>query len=69
VSTLAKLGYDKETCRMRLDAVYPGVTVEQVIENTGFELLIANDVGEIKPPTDEELRTLREEIDPSRLYI
>jgi glutaconate CoA-transferase subunit B len=69
VSTLAKLGYDKETCRMRLDAVYPGVTVEQVIENTGFELLIADDVGEIEPPTDEELRTLREEIDPSRLYI
>ncbi len=69
VSTLAKLGYDKETCRMRLDAVYPGVTVEQVIENTGFELLIAGDVGEIEPPTDEELRTLRDEIDPQRLYI
>jgi len=69
VSTLAKLGYDKATCRMRLDAVYPGVTVEQVIENTGFELLVADDVGAVAPPTDEELRTLREEIDPNRLYI
>lgn len=69
VSTLAKLGYDEKTYRMKLDAVYPGVTVEQVIENTGFELLIADDVSEIDPPTDEELRTLREEIDPDRLYI
>lgn len=69
VSTLAKMGFDKETCRMRLDAVYPGATVEQVLENTDFELLIADDVQEIESPTDEELRLLREEIDPNRLYI
>ena len=48
---------------------YPGVTVEQVVENTGFELLIPENVARLEPPTSEELRLLREEIDPDRLYI
>jgi glutaconate CoA-transferase subunit B len=54
---------------MKLLAVHPGVTVEQVVENTGFELIIPEEVGENEPPTKEELRLLREEIDPHRLYI
>jgi len=69
VSDLALLGYDDRTRRMKLLAVHPGVTVEQVVENTGFELLIPEEVGENEPPTEEELRALREEIDPHRLYI
>ena len=69
VSDLALLGYDDKTKRMELLAVNPGVTVEQVVENTGFELIIPKDVGKNEPPTQEELRLLREEIDPHRLYI
>ncbi len=69
VSTMALLGFDEETKRMRLEAVYPGVTVEDVIENTGFELIIPDHVGTVEPPTDDELRILREEIDPAGLYI
>ena len=69
VSDLALLGYDEETKRMKLLAVNPGVTVEQVVENTGFELIIPDEVGESEPPTEVELGALREEIDPQRLYI
>jgi glutaconate CoA-transferase subunit B len=69
VSTLGRLGFDRETCRMALEAVYPGVTVQDVIDNTGFDLLIPDDVPTIDPPTVDELRLLREEIDPGRLYI
>ncbi len=69
ISGLGQMGFDKETCRMRLEALCPGVTVEQVVENTGFELLLADEIKEIEPPTQEELHTLREEIDPSGLYI
>jgi glutaconate CoA-transferase subunit B len=69
VSTLALMDYDRATCRMRLIATHPGVTVDEVIANTGFELLIADHVGVNAPPSDEELRLLREEIDPERLYI
>ncbi|MGQ9477618.1 MAG: CoA-transferase subunit beta [Candidatus Bipolaricaulia bacterium] len=69
VSDLALLGYDEKTKRMKLLAVHPGVTVEQVVENTGFELIIPEKVEQTEPPTEEELRLLREEIDPHRLYI
>jgi glutaconate CoA-transferase, subunit B len=69
VSNLALLGYDEESCRMKLLATNPGVTVDQVVENTGFELIIADEVGRNEPPTEMELRLLRDEIDPTGLYI
>jgi len=69
VSTLAILDFEEETKWMRLLATNPGVTVEQVIENTGFELIIPEHVGQNEPPTEEELRILREEVDPERFYI
>jgi glutaconate CoA-transferase subunit B len=69
VSTLARLGYDPDSACMTLEAVYPGVTVQDVIDNTGFELLIPDAVPTIEPPSADELRLLREEIDPGGLYI
>jgi glutaconate CoA-transferase subunit B len=72
VSTLALMDYDDGpggTCRMRLAATHPGVTVQDVIDNTGFELIIPAQVGVNAPPSAEELRLLREEIDPERFYI
>jgi len=69
VSTLALMDYDRDTCRMRITATHPGVTVEDVIANTGFELIIPEHVGVNEPPSVEELRLLREEIDPERFYI
>ncbi len=69
VSTLALMDFDQETKRMRLLSTHPGVTVEQVIENTGFELLIADKVEQNEPPTAKELYLLREEIDPEGFYI
>ena len=64
ISTLGVLGFDEETKRMKLLAVYPDVSVAQVMENTGFELLVADRVEETEPPSEEELRILREEVDP-----
>jgi len=45
------------------------MSVEEVVENTGFELIVPTDVGLNDEPTDEELKVLREEIDPDGLYI
>ena len=39
-----------------------------VVENTGFELLFADNITQNAPPTDEELRILREKVDPDGLY-
>jgi len=69
VTNLAVMGYHPESKRMMLLATQPGVSVQQVLDNTGFELLIADKVEENPPPTAEELRILREEVDKDRLYI
>jgi hypothetical protein len=53
---------------MRLVSVHPGVEVDQVQEATGFELLLPEEgVAETPPPTEEQVRLLREEIDPDGL--
>lgn len=69
VTDLAILGYHPESRRMMLLATQPGVTVEQVIDNTGFDLALAEKVEQAAPPAPEELRLLRDEIDRDRLYI
>ncbi len=69
VSTLALMDFHPESKRMRLKALHPGVTVEDVVENTGFELLMSEEIDQNAPPSAEELRLLREEIDPEGLYI
>jgi glutaconate CoA-transferase subunit B len=69
ISTLALMGFDDETKRMKLLATQPGVSVEQVVAETGFELLIKDTVGANPAPSQEELRILRDEVDRLRLYI
>lgn len=56
--------FDWHEGRMRLISYHPGVTIEQIQRKTGFLLEIASDVAETAPPTEEEIRLLREEIDP-----
>jgi acyl CoA:acetate/3-ketoacid CoA transferase beta subunit len=56
--------FDWAEGRMRVTSLHPGVTFEQVQRKTGFPLQIAPDLHETPPPTDEEIRLLREEIDP-----
>ncbi len=69
ISTPATMDFDPATCRMRLKALHPGVTVEQVVGNTGFELVMPDEVEQNQPPTARELQALRDEIDSARLYI
>ena len=69
ITTLALIGYDPATRRMRVESLHPGVTKEEVIANTGFELLFADPLPTTTEPTDEELRILREEVDPQGFII
>ena len=63
VTPLCAMDFDGETKRMRLRSVHPGVTVDEVVQNTGFELLIPSQVPATEPPTAGELRVLRTRID------
>jgi len=68
VTNLCTMGYDATTKEMKLLSVNPGVTVEQVLDNTGFKLLLHDEISHNAPPTPEELKILRENIDPDGLY-
>jgi glutaconate CoA-transferase subunit B len=63
------MGFDDKTKRMKLLATQPGVSVEQVVAETGFELLLADPIQSNPAPSAEELRILREAVDRQRLYI
>jgi glutaconate CoA-transferase subunit B len=47
----------------------PGIEVEEVLDNSGFDLLVAEDVSKNPPPTEEELYVLRNEVDRTKFYI
>jgi glutaconate CoA-transferase, subunit B len=67
VTDLALLGFDASAKQMKPLALHPGVTADQVRENTGFELMIEADLPMTDPPTEKELAVLRH-LDPERLY-
>lgn len=69
VTNLGLMDFEPESKRMRLVATNPGVSAEQVVKGTGFELLVADKVEVNPEPTERELKLLREEIDPDRYYI
>jgi glutaconate CoA-transferase, subunit B len=69
ITDLAVMGFDPATCRMRVELIHPSVTREDVVENTGFELLWAEEVGTSQPPSQEELTLLRTEVDPLKYII
>jgi acyl CoA:acetate/3-ketoacid CoA transferase beta subunit len=68
ITDLAVLGFDENTKRMKLLAINPKVTVKDVQERTGFELLIPKRVEMMTPPTVEEQRIIREILDKEGLY-
>lgn len=65
ITDLAVLGFDRDTRSMTLESVHPGVTTEQVVAETGFELLMPSSVPTTEPPSQAELAAIRERIDPA----
>jgi len=64
VSNLASFDWDPGSHRLRLLSVHPGVNVDQVVQATGFDLVIPDDVPVTREPTTEELQLIRDVIDP-----
>ena len=58
-----------ETGELVLTALHPGMTVEQCLANTGWDLQVNGPLHVTEPPKVEELRILREELDPSGIYL
>jgi acyl CoA:acetate/3-ketoacid CoA transferase beta subunit len=64
ITDLAVFDFETPDHRMRLRSVHPGVTVEDVVAASGFELVIPDGVPATGLPTGEQLRLLREVLDP-----
>jgi glutaconate CoA-transferase subunit B len=69
ITDRAILEHDPDTGEMVLAALYPGVTVEEVQANVGWPLRVRDRLGTVAPPSPDELRLLREVMDPKRLYL
>lgn len=69
ITNLAVMGFDEKTKTMKVESLSPGVTIEQVIDSTGFELIIPDSIGTTEAPTETELRILREKVDPMGVVI
>lgn len=69
ITSMAVFDFADKSKRMRLISVRQGVTKENVFENMEFKPLVADKIEEIKPPTADELKLLRQEIDPDRVVI
>jgi acyl CoA:acetate/3-ketoacid CoA transferase beta subunit len=69
ITDMAILGFDAKTHAVSLLSLHPGIRLEDLIENTGFPLHIPNDIPTTPLPSAEELRLLREEIDPKGLHL
>ncbi len=69
ITDLAILGYHPQTLRMQVLSLHPGVTREQVQQSTSFALTFAEPLDTTPPPSEPELRLLREEVDPHRYLL
>jgi acyl CoA:acetate/3-ketoacid CoA transferase beta subunit len=65
VTNLCVLDFETPDHRMRLRSVHPDVTVDDVVAATGVELVIPEEVPESRLPTADELRLVRQVIDPA----
>jgi glutaconate CoA-transferase subunit B len=68
VTNLGVMKFNGKTKAMYLSEYYPGITLDRIRENTGFEMDLST-ATEAIPPTDEELMILRNEVDPQRLIL
>ncbi len=69
ITDKAIFGFHPESRKMMLISIHPGNTREDVLGTMGFEPLIPKDVPFTEPPTKEQVRLIRENIDPQRIYL
>ncbi len=68
ISDLCIMRSNPQTGLLELDTVFPGISVEDVVNNTGWSLDTSK-AEELPPPTEDELKALRMLVDPSRIYL
>jgi glutaconate CoA-transferase, subunit B len=68
ITDKAILSFDNPQREMQLSALYPGVTVSDVQAEVGWPLRLAANIDEVSAPSTEDLRLIRDELDPTGMY-
>jgi glutaconate CoA-transferase, subunit B len=69
ISQLAVYGFDDKSKKMKLISLHPGVTIEEVKDNSSFEIIIPDKYSISPEPSDKDLDLLRNVIDPTGMLI
>ena len=68
VTDKAIFEFDEESREMVLSSLHPGITLEETLEQVGWPVKVKADLETTRPPTGEELRIIREKLDPDGIY-
>jgi acyl CoA:acetate/3-ketoacid CoA transferase beta subunit len=68
ITDKAIFDFDPESKRMRLVSIHPFATLEDVLANMAFQPIVPDNLPVTEPPTAEQVRLIREEIDPEGMY-
>ena len=68
ITQLGVYGFDTRSKQMKLISLHPNITIDQVLENTGFKIIIPDHIPMTKPPTKQELMILKK-IDPAGIIL
>jgi glutaconate CoA-transferase subunit B len=68
ITDKAVFDFDEASRRMRVRSVHPDTTLDDVLSNMSFAPVVPKTVPQTEPPTSEEVRLIREEIDPHGAY-
>jgi glutaconate CoA-transferase subunit B len=69
ITDLGVYGFDPSLGEMVLEGIHPGVTMDEVRAGVSWPLQVAASCGSTEAPSDEELRILREDLDPDGIYL
>jgi len=68
ITDKAIFGFDSRSKKMQLESIHPNTTLDDVLSNMSFEPIVPQNLPATVPPTAEEIRLIREEIDPEKAY-
>jgi len=68
ITDKAVFGFDPESKRMKIESIHPDSNLDEVLSNMNFQPVVPEDIPVTAPPTAEQVRVIREEIDPKGRY-
>ena len=69
ITNLCVMGFDNPDRQMEVEMLHPGITIEEVKDNTGFDVLVKKNLETTEEPDAEHLTILREKVDPHKYII